>query len=152
MKKLVILAVVALLLASCSLHRANIGMTPVYSPTVETTTMASLDVSGKKITHVYYPERQDAKSLSQEQLVKNAVYDALRANGGGDELVGLNYYITVRRGLFIKKVKSVSVSGYPATYTDFREPTQEDIESVETLSRSKMFRQSKLDKLSLGTE
>ncbi len=152
MKRLMILAAALLLFASCSLHRANVAVTPVYSPSVETTTMASLDVSAKKINYVYYPEIKDSKSLSQDQLIKNAVYAALQSNGGGDELVGLSYYITVRRGFFGKKVRSIAVSGYPATYTNFREPTEADKEAVETLSRSKMYRQSKLDKLSLGTE
>jgi hypothetical protein len=114
--------------------------------------MASLDVAAKKINYVYYPEIKDSKSLSQDQLIKNAVYAALQSNGGGDELVGLSYYITVRRGFFVKKVRSISVSGYPATYTNFREPTEADKEAVETLSRSKMYRQSKLDNLSLGNE
>lgn len=152
MKKLVILAAAMLLFASCSLHRASVGVTSVYSPSVETTTMASLEVTGKKINYVYYPEKKDAKSLSQDQLVRNAVYQALQVNGGADELIEVNYYITVRRGFIGKKVKSIAVSGYPANYINFREPTVEDLEAVETLSRSKMFRQSKLDKLSLGTE
>lgn len=152
MKKLVILAASMLLFASCSLHKANVGVTSVYTPSVETTTMASLEVLGKKITYVYYPDIQDAKSLSQDQLVRNAIFEALNVNGGADELIEVNYFVTVRRGFFGKKVRSVSVSGYPANYVNFREPSAEDVDAVEALSRSKMYRQSKLDNLSLGVE
>lgn len=152
MKKIVIFAALALLFSSCAIHKASVASTVVYSPAVETTTIATLDVSQKKITYVYYPEKKDSKTLSEKQLVKNAIYMALQANGGADELVEVNYYVSMKQGLLRKKVQSISVSGYPATYKDFREPTVEDKDAVETFSRSRMYRQSKLEKLSLSAE
>ena len=92
------------------------------------------------------------QALSEKQLIQNAIYKALELNGNADELVEVNYYITVRRGFLSKRIESIAVSGYPAYYKDFREPGELDLEAVETLSRSKMYRQSKLDKLSVGVE
>ena len=152
MKKIVILATLALLLSSCAVHKAAVSSTTVYSPAIETTTVATLDVAANKISYVYTPTKTDAKSLSEKQLVKNAIYMALKENGNADELVEVNYYVSLKRGFLSKRVKSISLTGYPATYKDFREPTNEDKDAVETLSRSRMFRQSNLETLSLGAE
>lgn len=35
-----------------------------------------------------------------------------------------------RKGLFRSRVKSITVSGYPAYYVDFREPSDMDLKSV----------------------
>lgn len=152
MKRILFLAAMTLLLASCSIHKASVASTAVYSPAVETTTIASLDVAQQKINYVYQPTKRDAKALSEKQLIQNAIYKALELNGNADELVEVNYYITIRRGFLSKRIESIAVSGYPAYYKDFREPRALDLEAVETLSRSKMYRQSKLDKLSVGVE
>lgn len=152
MKKVVILAALALLFSSCAVHKAAVSSTSVYSPAIETTTVATLDVAANKISYVYTPTKTDAKSLSEKQLVKNAIYMALKENGNADELVEVNYYVSLKRGFLTKRVKSIALTGYPATYKDFREPTNEDKDAVETLSRSRMFRQSNLETLSLGAE
>ena len=152
MKKIVIFAVLALLFSSCAVHKASVASTEVYSPAIETATIATLDVAQKKITYVYTPEKKDSKTLSEKQLVKNAIYMALQTNGDADELVEVNYYVSMKRGFFGKRVQSIRVSGYPATYKDFREPTTGDKDAVETFSRSRMFRQSNLETLSLGAE
>lgn len=149
MKRFFVVAAVALILSSCSLHRANVASTPVYSPAVETLTMASLEVSAKKISYKYTPVRRDSKSLSVEQLVKNAIYAALQENGNADELIEVNYYVSTKFGLFGKRVKSISVSGYPAYYVNFREPTATELEGVESLSKARMMRQSSLKSISV---
>lgn len=152
MKKIMILAVLALLCSSCAVHKATVSSTAVYSPAIETTTVATLDVAANKISYLYTPTKTDAKSLSEKQLVKNAIYMALKDNGNADELVEVNYFVSLKRGFFGKKVKNIAVTGYPATYKDFREPTKADKDAVETLSRSRMFRQSNLEVLHLGAE
>ena len=136
MKKILLIAAVVLMTASCAMvHTAQVETTTVYSPAVETTTMATLEVSTKKISYRYVPDRKTAKTLSQKQLIQNAIYAALEENGNADELVEV----------------SISVSGYPAYYVDFREPTDADLRSVETLSRSKMLRQSEVKGIELHT-
>ena len=152
MKKIIILAALTLLFSSCAVHKSTVASTTVYSPAIETVTIATLDVSPEKISYVYTPTRTEAKALQQKQLVKNAIFMALKENGNADELVEVNYYITLKRVLFGKRVKSIAISGYPAKYNDFREPSPTDKDAVETFSRSRMYRQSDLKTLSLGAE
>ncbi len=143
MKKLLLIPAFVVLTASCSvIHRAQADVTDVYSPVVETTTMATLEVSPEKISYRYVPDRKSAKSLSMKQLLQNAVYAALEENGKADELVEVSYSIAAKRGFFSNRIRSIDVSGYPAYYVDFREPTDKDLNSVETLSRSRMLRSS----------
>ncbi|MBO8445672.1 MAG: hypothetical protein IAC23_08290 [Bacteroidetes bacterium] len=143
MKKILLLSAVVLMAASCSVvNKAQVESTSVYTPAVETTTMATLDVSPNKISYRYVPDRKSAKSLSPAQLLQNAIYAALQENGNADELVEVNYSIAVKRVFFGKRIRSISLSGYPARYVDFREPTGDDLKNVETLSRSKLLRTS----------
>lgn len=142
MKRFFFLALVSLILASCSLHKASIAAVDVYSPDVETITMASLKVMPQKITYRYMPDKYDAKRLKVNQNVQNAIFHALRENGGADELVEVSYYVTMHYGFFGKRVKSILVSGYPAYYTNFREPSEQELKKIEILSNAKMLRQS----------
>lgn len=153
MKKIFLFAALVMLTASCSVvRRAMVETTPVNSPAVETTTMATLEVSPNKISYNYVPDRKSAKSLPLKQLIRNAVYAALEANGNADELVEVSYSVASKRGFFSKRVRSISVSGYPAYYVDFREPTDSDLKNVETLSRSVMLRKSDLKTLELHAQ
>ena len=115
--------------------------TPVYTPAVETTTMATLEVSPNKITYRYVPDRKSAKTLPMWQLTQNAVYAALQENGN----------VSAKRGFFSRRVTSISVTGYPAYYVEFREPSSMDLNNVETLSRSKMLRNSQVKSIELHT-
>lgn len=131
MKKLFVIGVLAVLMSSCSTHKAMVNTTRVSHPAIESTTMATLDVSQKRISYTYVPTKQDTKALSESQLVQNAMYMALSANGNADVLVKVNSYVTYKKGLFGgKRIKSISISGYPAHYVDFREPTDEDLKRV----------------------
>ena len=49
-------------------------------------------------------------------MVENAKYAALQANGNYDVLVDVAVYISLNK----TKVEYISVSGYPAKYTDFK--------------------------------
>lgn len=130
MKKLFAIGVLAMLLSSCSTHKALVNTTRVNHPAIESTTMATVDVDKKRISYTYVPTKQDSKSLSEAQLIQNATYMALAANGNADVLVKVNRFVTYKKGLFGKRVKSISISGYPARYVDFREPNDEDLKSV----------------------
>ena len=122
MKKFLLIAAVVLMAASCSMvHTAQVESTSVYSPAVETTTMATLEVSSKKISYRYVPDRKSAKTLSQKQLIQNAIYAALEENGNADELVEVSYYISAKRGFFSKRIRSIRRScGKAATPTPWR--------------------------------
>ena len=130
MKKLLIISLAAITMASCSINRAAVKTTAVSHPTIETTTMASLDISKKRISYTYTPTITDSKNLSERALMQNAIFKALEANGNADVLVQVNSMTTVRKGLLGKRVKTIVVSGYPAYYVDFREPSEMDLQSV----------------------
>ena len=128
MKKLLIIALVAVVMASCSVNRAAVNTTAVSCAKIETTTMASLDISKKRITYTYAPTSTEAKNLTEQALMQNAIFKALEANGNADLLVHINSFVTLNKGC--KRVKSIVVSGYPAYYVDFREPSEMDLKSV----------------------
>lgn len=136
MKRLVLFFAMMLMLSSCSVvYRSNGDVAKVNFPAVETATFATIEVSPCKIQYHYIPDKKTAKSLSMKQLLQNAIFNALQENGNADALVQVNYSVATKRGFFKRVVKSITVSGYPATYVDFREPTEEDLNRIETLSR-----------------
>jgi hypothetical protein len=92
--------------------------------------MASLDISKKRISYTYTPSVVDSKNLSETRLMQNAIFKALEANGNADVLVQVNSMTTVRKGLFGRRIQTIVVSGYPAYYVDFREPSDMDLKSV----------------------
>lgn len=130
MKKLFLMGVIAAMLTSCSIHRATVISTEQPVSTKTTTTVASLNVSQKRVTYTYNPTKSDAKRLSAAQLMENAMYMALKQNGNADVLVKVNSYVTTKVGLSGRRIKSISVSGYPAYYTDFREPNEADYKNL----------------------
>lgn len=145
MKKFFLLSAVVLLLSSCSIvNRSQADSSKVFSPTVETATVATIKVYPEKITYRYVPDKRTARSLDFNQLVQNAIYAALQEYGNADELVQVSYSVATKRGFFTKRVRSITVSGYPAYYLDFREPTDKDLRNIEALSKSRMFRDSDL--------
>lgn len=129
MKKLLFLGAIALVMSSCTIHRATVVSTSVPAPMKTITTVASVDVEKNRISYTYTPTKVDSKRLSDNQLLDNAIYLALEENGKADVLVKVNYFITKRSSLFTRRVKSISVSGYPARYVDFRQPTETDYEN-----------------------
>lgn len=81
---------------------------------------ADFVVSEKKIVFVYEPTRAVRRG-GTENVIKTAISEALRANGGGDVLVGLEYTTQSKpSGLGISPIRKITISGYPATYTSFR--------------------------------
>ncbi|MBQ5844475.1 MAG: hypothetical protein IIW52_06435 [Alistipes sp.] len=136
MKKLIILALVAVLMSSCTMHKSTVRNTTVKHPTIESTTMATLNISKKRINYTYVPERTDSRRLPEARLIQNAIFKALAANGNADVLVQVNTYTTVHKGLCGRRIKSISVSGYPAYYTNFREPSKSDLENVYIFNQS----------------
>ena len=152
MKKILLLLTVVFAASSCAtLHRSQTNVSDVYSPAVETATVATIEVSPKKITYRYIPDKESSKSLSLNQLIQNAIYAALQENGNADELVEVSYYISAKRVFMGKRIRSINVSGYPAYYVEFREPSDVDLKNVETLSRARMLRQSDIKAVELHT-
>ncbi len=120
MKKLLMFVAATMLFASCTVNRSSVQTTMVQ-PEIETKTKATLVVSPKRVSYTYVPTKTNSKNLSIDQLVQNATYMALQANGNADVMVKVNYNVVMKWSLFGKRVKSISLSGYPAHYRDFRE-------------------------------
>lgn len=131
MKKLFMFLAVAALTASCTMTKHSVKAVDVQNPIV-TTTVASLEVESTPISYEYVPTREDRKALSFKELLGNAQYLALKEHKKGDVLVQVSYSVTAKRILGAMKVKKILVTGYPAKYKNFRTPTKEDRENIET--------------------
>ena len=113
--------VFALCMTSCK----TIHSTAEYKdPTtfLRNVTVADLEVSKDRISFTYEPSREVRRGGDQN-VIKAAIREALRVNGGGDVLVDLEY-ITISKcsiKFFYSKsaIRQITVSGYPAKYTNF---------------------------------
>ena len=86
---------------------------------IEAASTADLIVSDHKITFEYDVPKKVRRG-GTTNIYNVAVREALRYNGGGDVLVAPQFDTRIRCGLFGKKIKTVTVSGYPATYKNFK--------------------------------
>ena len=114
-------------MSSCSLmkHTAThtgVGvMAPFTVPVV-----ADLEVSSKKISYEYWPTSSVQKG-GTDNVINAAVSKALLQNGNADVLVGLETQIECTMG---GKVERVIVTGYPATYKNFRNASETEFLNI----------------------
>ena len=74
--------------------------------------------------HIYEDEELACERLGEKNVIKTAVRETLLANGNADVLVGLNTQIKYdTKG----QLESITVTGYPAKYVNFRSPSDEEI-------------------------
>jgi hypothetical protein len=88
--------------------------------------LADLDVSTTKISYFFLPS-QTVVNGGFENVVNTAVREALIANGNADVLVALEQQVKYDAN---GKVESITVSGYPAKYVNFRNATSQDMDIV----------------------
>lgn len=106
----------AMMATSCtSIHKT--ATVEDVNNNVASYTVADLNVSPTKIVFNYKPNASERRG-GGKNAVNCAVAEALKANGNADVLVGAQYVIKKRKG----NVKEVTVTGYPATYKNFRKP------------------------------
>lgn len=117
MKKLFLLVVVAISIASCgtlknSATYRNFSVNAPFAVPV----IADLSISESRVTHSYIPPKA-VKNGGEVNVINTAVREALQINGNADVMVGLETQVkyNVR-----KKLVSVVISGYPAKYKNFR--------------------------------
>jgi hypothetical protein len=124
MKKssLFLLILVSLAITSCKI----VDATAEYKdPTtfLRNVTVADLEVSNERISFTFEPSK-DVRRGGSPNVLKAAIREALRVNGGGDILVDLEY-ITVSKCFLwarifgLSPIHEVTVSGYPARYKNF---------------------------------
>ena len=129
MKKVFLaLSVVLLTMSSCSTAYRTASQRDVTAP-VAAAAIADFEISPKKITYTLIPTRK-VRAGGMQNCVNTAISEALKANGGGDVLIETQEAIVKRSGLFLRKIKSVTVTGYPATYKNFRNVDEQTLKNA----------------------
>lgn len=82
-------------------------------------TNTDLEVQNTRITYTYRPKKS-VRRAGMRNVKATAISEALKANGNGDVLVEPQFETRTRTGLLGKKIKSVTVTGYPAVFKNFR--------------------------------
>ena len=122
MKKILFLSLMFVAFAATSCK--TIHATAEYKdPTtfLRNVTVADLDVADERISFTFAPSR-DVRRGGDQNVIKAAIREALRVNGGGDVLVDLEYITVTKPGLFsfmLSPIREITVSGYPAKYKNF---------------------------------
>ena len=122
MKKLFIFAVVAATLASCSTIKNSASVARVENK-ILAGAVADLEVSSQRIVYTYLPTNAVRRG-GYHNCINTAVREALEKNGGGDVLVQLETTVKVSMS---QKIKSVTVSGYPAKYKNIQTVSQSSL-------------------------
>ena len=111
-------ALLAILISSCQTITQT-ARTADIGASLQSATIADLEVDDQRITHTITP----SKAIQRGGLnnIKQAVeYEALNKYGNADVLLEPQYVISKKQTLFGSKVTSISVSGRPARYKNFR--------------------------------
>lgn len=127
--KLLLGCLLAFLMSSCSII-SHTSQTASVNTEVYNLTVADVNVFPKKATATVSWNWSPFARLSLETQKRNAVA-ALTELTNSDVLVEPQFKV-VRRGLF--RGGSVTVTGYPATYSNFRTMTKEDAEKIATIN------------------
>ena len=117
-KVLLATASLLLLLSSCSTVKKTASSIDVAN-SITSTSVTDLEVSNKKITYKFRPKAKERRG-GYANVKACAVAAALQTSNGADVLVAPEYETVIKKGLFGKKIKEVTVTGYPAKYKNFR--------------------------------
>lgn len=117
-KTLITLAVAAFALTSCTTVTKTATELDVKTGAVAAT-KADLVVAPNRVSLELRPTKAERRG-GKDNVKNHAVAKLLQQNGNADVLVAPEYEISTRRGLFGKKITSVTVSGYPAKYKNFK--------------------------------
>lgn len=131
MKKSTIVSscIAVLALSSCTTIQ-HTALSESVDTEVHNLTVADMNVSKNRVSHTFQWKWDPLSTVSLADKKKSAAAELL-IEQGGDVLVEPQYVIT-RRGIF--RGGEITVSGYPATYSDFRSMTQADADIIATVS------------------
>lgn len=132
MKKNLLFVSFALAISSCTTSFKTASVNRVSSQVVSVAT-ADLQVSNKKITYTYNTTAAVRRG-GLSNIKATAISEALKANGEGDVLLECQEAIIKKKGLFGTKIKSITVTGYPAVYTNFKNADPADFEKYEPVN------------------
>lgn len=119
MKKYFLIFVTALISASCSTVFNTATYEDADASFRPTISIADVEVSGTKISYTYIPTKQIRKG-GTSNIINEAVRQALRSAGNYDVLVAKETSITKKKKLFGTKITSVTVTGFPGKYVNWR--------------------------------
>jgi hypothetical protein len=152
MKKLLVLVVVAMSMASCVLQKATSSFKEVANDGVlEYPVIADLQI-GEKVSYHYVPQKLYRKRLTKLELIQNAMALTLEKHGNADVLLNPQYVFKYKEG---SNIREITITGYPAKYV-FRKIDSNDIAALNsyyTIPKSpyrKTFKKHKLDKFGYG--
>ena len=119
MKKfLLAVAVFAFALTSCetvsqTAHQQFVKGSPTYNMTT-----ASLDVASQRVSYTFTPTKAESKG-GTKSCINIAIQKALEPSGS-DVMVETQTNVVKKRKLFGTRITSVTVTGHPAKYVNFK--------------------------------
>lgn len=114
MKKYLLFIAFGAMMASCSVQRTTTSKSVDVFSNLSSYTLADLDIAQTKVS-AEITRKKELKKLPLNILKEKVVAKAL-ASINGDIMVEPRFEITMRKG----KVRFISVTGYPATFKNFR--------------------------------
>lgn len=121
-KSFLIFCATAAMLCSCTTVKQTASELDVNTQ-IHSGVYATMEVSPKKISYTLNTTPEIRRGGLQN-CINSAIHEALKQHGNADVLVQTEKAIIERKGLFGKKVKSVTVTGYPARYVSFENSPQ----------------------------
>lgn len=110
------LLVCLLIFASCSSIEKTATTENVQT---QVTSLAnSRLVVGQKLVYSMTPSK-NIRRKGLENVKNAAISEALKTHGNADVLLNPEFEIRKHHGLFGSRITGITVTGYPATYTDF---------------------------------
>lgn len=123
MKKLfLIMCATAGLLCSCTTVKQTASEQDVNC-NIHSEVYATMNVSNTKISY----KLNTTKSIRRgglQNCINTAIHEALKQHGDADVLIQTEKTIVERKGMFGRKIRSVTVTGYPAKYINFENMPQ----------------------------
>lgn len=128
MKKFIFALMVTAVAATSCTTAYKTSTTYDIKPQITASVLSDLEVSNQKVQYTYTPRQNEVKAGLQH-CIDNAIAEALAINGG-DVLVETQKAVVVRGNGLFGKVKSITVTGYPATYKNFRPADDETLKTL----------------------
>lgn len=128
--RVLLVAIIGVLSASCFptyelpsqsklLNTATYAGVSIQKP-VTPPLIADLKVSDDKIRYNEFPSKSLLKT-DFSNILNTAVKNALEVNGNADVLIGLEYQVKTNDD---GEIETITITGYPAKYTNFRHPDE----------------------------
>ena len=108
----------ALLLSSC-VTTTKTARTLATSASIKNATVADLRVTDNRVTYTMSPSKAIQRA-GLNNVKQAAIQEALTKNGNADVMVEPEFVIEKERTLFGSRINSITVTGRPAYYQNFR--------------------------------